>query len=79
MVQLAAIIKEPRECRSCKRIIRKTGYLEIEGAVVIVATVNPEPTGATVFVHRGIFCNLHCFSDYLKKMYKEGPKGKVTA
>ncbi len=76
MSQLAAIVpKEERICRYCKKKDPRS-YLEIEGVFVVVRKSEPYPWGGSIFINRGIFCNMKCLSDYMKLEYKRGIEGK---
>jgi len=75
MVQLAAIMEKPRKCRACGRK-NPISYLEVEGAIVVILRSKPYPFGGTIFIHRGIFCDMDCYQKYIRKMYDEGIKGR---
>lgn len=76
MTQLAQILPV-RECRQCRKK-KLTAFLEIEGAIVVVEKSSPNPYGASIFIHRGIFCGMTCFQKYVLMLYNSGKKGRVN-
>lgn len=72
---MASVLKD-RWCRQCKKK-KLTAFLEIEGAVVVVAKSDSVPFGCSILIHRGIFCNMKCFQQYVLESYIKGNKGRV--
>lgn len=75
MMQLGSVLPD-RKCRQCKKKNLES-FLEIEGVVVVVRKSKPYPFGGSIYIHRGIFCNMGCLQEYVRKAYKSFKEGKV--
>lgn len=68
-MQLAPILKKI-ECRYCG-CTDMVAYIEVESTALVF--VSPKKT-LTVYVNRGVFCNISCLNEYVAKMVKKGKK-----